>query len=123
MRLWMPVAAYMALLFALSSIRETPQVPGGVDKDVHGVLYAGLALLTMRALAGGWRAPMTLTHALLAILIATLYGMSDEWHQSFVPPRESDWLDVAADAAGASVAAAVCVAWSALVRRGKTRGV
>jgi VanZ family protein len=123
MRLWMPVMGYMAFLFVLSTIRETPQDPGGVDKDVHGLLYAGLAVLTMRALAGGWRAPMTLTHAVLAIVIATLYGISDEWHQSFVPPRESDWLDVVADAAGASLAAVACVAWSALGRARGTRGV
>jgi VanZ family protein len=113
----------MTFLFVLSSIRETPQVSGGLDKDVHGLLYAVLAVLTMRALAGGWRAPMTIAHACLAIVIATVYGISDEWHQSFVPPRESDWLDVAADAVGASLAASACVAWSALSRARRTRGV
>jgi VanZ family protein len=113
----------MVFLFILSSISETPQVPGGVDKDVHGLLYAGLALVTMRALAGGWRAPMTVGHAAIAIVIATLYGISDEWHQSFVPPRQSDWLDVVADGVGASVAAFACAAWSAIGRPRGSRGV
>ncbi len=35
-----------------------------------------------------------------AILIGTLYGVSDEFHQSFVPGRESTIPDIVADAVG-----------------------
>jgi VanZ family protein len=120
--LWAPVAAYMAFLFGLSSIAETPPVPGGVDKHVHAWLYAGLAVVTLRALVAGWRVPVTVWHVGLTIAITTAYGISDEFHQSFVPPRTSDWRDVLADAIGATVAACACLVWSALRTR-RRRGV
>ena len=43
--------------------------------------------------------------ACLAVVIATVYGVTDEIHQRFVPPRQTDAWDVAADATGASLAA------------------
>jgi VanZ family protein len=38
-----------------------------------------------------------------AILLASLYGVSDEVHQAFVPFRESSWLDWLADTVGAAL--------------------
>src|SRR5690606_9601591 len=35
--------------------------------------------------------------------LAVLYGLSDEWHQSFVPGRTPDVLDVLTDGIGAAV--------------------
>jgi VanZ family protein len=43
---------------------------------------------------------------LLVILICTLYGVSDEFHQSFVPNRSPDLFDVMADSTGAAL---VCI--------------
>lgn len=40
----------------------------------------------------------------LATLIASLYGISDEFHQSFVPGRSPDVLDWLADTSGALLA-------------------
>ena len=37
---------------------------------------------------------------LAAALVAILYGISDEWHQTFVPGREGTLRDVAIDALG-----------------------
>jgi VanZ family protein len=46
------------------------------------------------------------SHALLfAIVTVSLYGMTDEVHQAFVPLRESDWQDWLADTAGAVIGA------------------
>jgi VanZ family protein len=42
---------------------------------------------------------------LFAIVTASLYGMTDEAHQLFVPFRESSWLDWLADAVGAVIGA------------------
>lgn len=40
----------------------------------------------------------------LSLCFCSLYGLSDEWHQSFVPDREADFLDWVADTLGASIA-------------------
>ncbi len=45
-----------------------------------------------------------LYRAILSIVFCSLYGMSDEWHQSFVVGRDSDWLDWLADTLGATAA-------------------
>ncbi|OFW29930.1 MAG: hypothetical protein A3H97_03855 [Acidobacteria bacterium RIFCSPLOWO2_02_FULL_65_29] len=106
MSLWAPVVAYMALIFALSSISEPPEAPAAVsDKGLHFILYAGLAALVVRALAGGWRRPVSLGVVGLAIAISSVYGATDELHQYFVPPRQMEALDLLADTIGASLAA------------------
>jgi len=99
----MPVIAYMAMLFALSSRSTLPTPPGGLSfYDVHLAAYAGLAALTARAAGRGisnvsWRA------VAIAILISSLYGLSDEYHQLFVPGRTFDVLDLLADATTCSL--------------------
>jgi VanZ family protein len=102
--LWAPVAVYMALIFAVSSISNPPDLSTSIgDKGAHGLLYVGLAALIVRALAGGWR-PFGGGIAVAAVVYSTLYGVSDELHQLFVPNRTADVADLAADAVGAVVA-------------------
>jgi VanZ family protein len=108
----------MAFIFGLSSIHHTPDLAGGADKDLHAVLYGGLAVLLVRALARQWPARVTAAVALTATLLAAAYGVSDEMHQRFVPPRQSDPYDVAADATGAAIAAFGLYA----LRRPRARG-
>ena len=55
---------------------------------------------------------MTLSIAAAAVVVATLYGISDEIHQYFVPPRQVEVRDILADALGASLAAGALYAWS-----------
>jgi VanZ family protein len=115
--LWAPVVAYMAAIFALSSATYVPSAPGGLsDKEAHGLVYAGLAAVLARALAGGAWTRLTPRVVAVAWLVAVLYGVSDEWHQSFVSGRTSDLLDVAADASGASLAAVVLWACGIIAR-------
>ena len=80
-------------------------------------------MVTLRALANGeWSGVRTAT-VIGAVLIASLYGVSDEYHQRFVPGRMFDVLDMVADALGASAGAAVVGACSIIRRRSKTRHV
>jgi VanZ family protein len=94
----------MALIFAGSSISSPPRIgPDVSDKLLHLVVYAGLGVVLVRARSRAWRRPVT---ARLA-----LYGASDEFHQSFVPGRDVEALDVVADAAGSTLAALALWAW------------
>jgi VanZ family protein len=108
----------MAGIFALSSLSQTPALPGQSDKGLHALLYAGLGALLMRALAGGWSATMTRRAVLVSVLTAGAYGASDEYHQSYVPPRQADVRDLAADLVGAAIGASACLGWSRWRGRG-----
>jgi VanZ family protein len=81
------------------------------DKLIHGLVYGILSLLFYRALGryrtGRSAGRVRLRAAGLAILAAGLYGLSDEWHQSFVPGRSDSGLDLLADVAGAVIFVAV----------------
>jgi len=107
-----PVVGYMAFIFALSSISQTPALPGGTDKDLHALLYGGLGLLLVRALSGGWDRPIALRTVFLTVLFCCVYGISDEFHQWFVPPRQVEAYDVVADTVGGAIAALGLYLWS-----------
>lgn len=96
----------MAAIFALSSLSQPPSPPEVNDKTLHFAAYGGLGLVTLRAMAGGQGAGVTLGAAAAAWAVATAYGVSDEVHQRFVPGRTSDPADVLADALGAAAAIA-----------------
>ena len=111
---WAPALLYMAGIFLASSIPDIGALPGGVsDKSWHGLAYAGLAAVVGYALAGGRPPRLTARRAILAALIATLYGISDEIHQGFVPGRSADAADVLADALGALAGSALLFGASA----------
>lgn len=115
--LWGPVLAYMAMLFTFSSMSTLPAPPGGVSfYVVHMAAYAGLAALTARAAAQGLR-NVSRRAVYAAVVISSLYGLSDEIHQLFVPGRTFDVLDLAADAIGSVVGASAAGAWSIIRRR------
>jgi VanZ family protein len=107
----------MAVIFGLSSMSQTPAFVGGVDKYLHAVLYSGLSALLVRALAGGWHRRVTPGRLVAAIVIAAAYGVSDEFHQSFVPMRSVEAMDVVADTVGAAVAAFGLYAWDIIRAR------
>ena len=104
MTLWAPVALYMALIFAASSVSHPPDLSTSIgDKGAHGLLYSGLGVLIVRALAGGWQ-PFGAGIGVAAVTYSILYGATDEIHQLFVPNRTAEVRDLAADAVGAAVA-------------------
>src|SRR5438045_2679362 len=104
--LWGPAVVYMALIFQLSS--ESAPLPGLTrlvwDKALHMVEYGGLALLLGRAFFGEgcslWRA------FFLGALTASLYGMTDEFHQLWVVGRQADVRDWLSDSLGGTWGAA-----------------
>ena len=99
---WALVAAWMAVVFFFSSISNLGMAKRVPDWISHPIEYAVGAVLLCRALAGGREGSLTLSTALFATLLATAYGVTDEYHQSFVPGRTSDFADVVKDLAGAA---------------------
>jgi VanZ family protein len=105
-RAWWPALLVAAGIFAASSTRGS-KLPGGwlpgMDKAVHAAIYALLAALVARAhwlRSGG--APTGRSLVALAGL-ALAYGVTDEVHQLFVPGRQFELADLAADALGAAL--------------------
>ena len=91
----------MAAIFAISS-RPSDDLPsfGGWDyfvkKAGHAVGYGLLALAYLRGLDSSAR-PYTCIQVniyVLAWLLAVLYSVTDEFHQSFVPGRHPSVWDV-----------------------------
>jgi VanZ family protein len=104
--LWLPAVIYMGIIFYLSAQPDPlPKMTGRVwDKGLHLVEYAALAVLFCRALRGEgleWLATVA-----IAVTVTSLYAASDEWHQAFVPFRNSSILDWYADLLGAVLGAA-----------------
>lgn len=114
--LWLPVLAYMAGLFHVSSLQQPPTPPGVPDVDLHALAYFGLMLLMVRAVARGTWARVTVGALATAWILTVIYGASDEWHQMYVPNRHSEFRDLQADAIGAFVAAVAVKAWG-IIRR------
>ena len=105
---WVPPLALMGVIFALSAQSNLDSGLGVIDligrKLVHAATYALLCLLWWRALRTVMPEPPALA---TAVAIAVLYAVSDEYHQSFVPGREADPLDVLVDALGIAFALAL----------------
>jgi VanZ family protein len=94
---WLPVVAWAAVIFAISSIPSLNSGLGTWDfvlrKCAHMTEYAILAVLVWRA-CGSYR---------WAFGLAVAYACTDEFHQTFVHGRHGSPIDVAIDAVGAAI--------------------
>ena len=104
--LWGPFFAALAVVFWLSSLSDVPGSRLFWDKAIHALIYAGLGVLALRAFHGGFTEPRP-APTLLAASAVILWGVSDEFHQSFVPGRDASGWDVLADAIGFAFAVGV----------------
>jgi VanZ family protein len=118
-RLWLPVLTFAAAIFLVSSMPEPPLPSSVSDKTGHRAAYAAFGLVVLRALSGASWSGVTAATSGSALAIATLYGATDEWHQSWVPGRSPDVLDLLADASGAALA--IGGAWLVAVLRWRRR--
>lgn len=111
---------YMGLIWTLSSMSSDAVVElsnsewdNGIKESLHliefAILYVllALALLSVRGL--------TKRLNLILILIASLYGLSDEIHQFFVPARSATLIDLVKDVIG--VLAASWIMYSAYIKK------
>ena len=70
------------------------------DKFAHVILYLGLGLLLNPTLNSSKNEVLSKYAAPLSLLIGTLYGVTDEFHQYFVPYRSASSMDLFADFMG-----------------------
>lgn len=101
-----PAVFWAALLFAESSIpaQAFPESPIlAQDKLIHMGIYGVFGFLLYRGLR--LRGPASATVAgWVTLIVCSLYGASDEFHQHFVPGRSMDVYDWLADTIGVALA-------------------
>jgi VanZ family protein len=94
---WLPVFAWAAVIFAVSSIPSLSSGLGVWDtvlrKCAHITEYAILGALLYRALG----------REALALTVGIAYAATDEFHQHFVRGRHASPVDVAIDAVGVAL--------------------
>ncbi len=100
-----PAFLCMGFIYWLSSL-EPGEIPGTpvphLDKVVHALLYALLLLCFHPPPKARCEPVKWLPYAVAASLV---YAVCDELHQSWVPGRTPEILDLLADAAGVGGAA------------------
>jgi VanZ family protein len=107
---WLPVAAYIALIFVLSSIPylTPPLHVNNADKLAHFMEYGGLGFLFARAWKGSRLARRgRFMVFLLTVLVGVTVGGLDELNQGHVPGRTKSLADLATDLSAVVVAAGV----------------
>ena len=111
---WLLAGAWAGVIFWFST-RAGTQIPSGYSDQGHLGEYLIFGVLLYIAL----RVDLTRSQALsLAIVIASCYGMTDEFHQHFVVGRTPDILDWGVDTIGATLGVTLAHgAAAALARR------
>ncbi len=123
-----PILARLLALFDLSVSQTTLDLLDTIIRKLaHLTEYAIFALLLYRSCYGsttlpaascplptrcGWRPRLTFW----CVVIAALYSVTDEYHQSFTPNRVPSALDCVIDTTGATVG--MLIAYCAVAKRG-----
>lgn len=106
----LPAIGVMAVIFLLSHQQadDLPPLFPHFDKIAHFSIYGLLAAALVGAFEPDLRRRRPWPVAGVVVLWCLLYGLSDEFHQSFVPGRFPSLADIVADTLGA---VAVSVGW------------
>lgn len=105
LKYWLPVYLYLILIFYLSSQSVIPASATLAERFYirpylqHVLIYTGLALTIHRATNYSKN-----NSNFLVVFSTTLYGLTDEIHQHFVPGRTFELLDIGMDFLGAVLA-------------------
>lgn len=104
---WLPVILTCLLIFIQSSYPATQSLPSilHMDKLAHVGAYALLGFLFFRLFQSTSILKSAVLLVILSALASSLYGISDEIHQHFVPSRTADIMDVMADVTGSVLGA------------------
>jgi VanZ family protein len=99
-----PWILMMVAIFVESSISNLSLPDMGItftDKLAHFIVFGIMGwALTRGMILSKIKYPI-----IISIVIGFVFAVSDEWHQSYVPGRDSDVMDVMADLIGLIVSA------------------
>lgn len=100
----LPAILFAVAIFISSSVPDPLNIHINIrfeDKWKHIAGYGIFGILIARALYYQVRYPSIKKNYIgIAIVLGVLYGISDEFHQSFVPGRFTEAADVLADSIG-----------------------
>jgi len=102
---WLTVLLWCGLIFVGSSL-PSAQVSSNwlidfvAHKLVHLIEYGVLFVLLHRALRVSYPKISTLRVVGLSLILTVVYGLLDEYHQTFLPGRQGRWRDVMVDGVG-----------------------
>ncbi|HLN18988.1 MAG TPA: VanZ family protein, partial [Patescibacteria group bacterium] len=99
---YFPTFAWMLLIFYFSSIPDLKMDSGSVTAEVivrkiaHLAEFSMLLWLVWRIFYHSWNL-INRDALVIALIITLLYAISDEFHQTFVPGRSGQFIDVVFD--------------------------
>ncbi len=104
-KFWLPVLLCMSFIFYTSSVPGSNVPPLFPFQDIafHLFIYLILGLFFARALKNTSSNVAPSKIILFTIIFGTIYGISDELHQLFVPDRCVSGLDILIDGVGSFV--------------------
>ncbi len=112
---WLPAILWALLIFLQSHNPSPPGADLAPDYVLHFLAYGALFGAILFGISGGikpvWKGFFSLRQTAVAVIFSILYGFSDEWHQSYIPGRDSSWSDIAADSLGAIIIAILLIVW------------
>jgi VanZ family protein len=106
--LWLPVAAWMTVIFLFSSMQTKPVshvylTEFLIKKTAHVVEYFTLCSLYFRAFMGS--GVDRKKAVIISLGLSIIYAITDEFHQSFTPGREPRVRDMLIDSSAGVLAA------------------
>jgi VanZ family protein len=121
LRFWFPFFGYSVIIFAVSSLpSDKVAFTWSIwDKLLHTIEYAPLGVCAAYAV----RQSIGLSKVSLWIVAAGIcfsYGLSDEFHQSFVPGREVSLGDATADLVGGALGAGLYLIYTSYFMKRNT---
>ncbi|MFH1458525.1 MAG: VanZ family protein [Candidatus Omnitrophota bacterium] len=98
-KLWLPVFICMGVIFYASSLpgSDIPSLFRYEDILYHFLIYFLLGYLFSRALKNTFLGIPRIKIILLTTIFGIIYGLTDEWHQAFVPLRTVSVFDLFID--------------------------
>ena len=108
---WLPAVLLMAIIF-LASNTPGSSIPNFGTLDAVLKKAGHVSIYCLLAIAYWYGLRFERSRWWMALLLAFLYAVTDEFHQAFIPGRHSSWVDVTVfDGSGATLGLLLSALW------------